>query len=87
VSALADHVIDLIGVGLKGQQLVLASDALTITRSLPHGHVAAAHAMARELGLPAALLPAALPGRGALARAGPGRGGELGHGGRIAGCR
>jgi len=87
VSALADHVIDLIGVGLKGQQLVLASDALTITRSLPHGHVAAAHAMARELGLPAALLPAALPGRGALARTGPGRGGELGHGGRIAGCR
>jgi hypothetical protein len=58
LSALPDHVIDLIDAGLKGQQLVPASDAVTITRSLPHGHVAAVHAMARELGLPALLGPA-----------------------------
>ena len=60
LSALPDHVIDLIDAGLKGQQLVPAAEAVTITRSLPHGHVAAVHAMARELGLPALLGP---PGR------------------------
>src|SRR5438128_4885210 len=60
LSALPDHVIDWIDAGLKGQQLVPASDAVTITRSVPHGHVAAVHAMARELGLPALLGP---PGR------------------------
>jgi hypothetical protein len=58
LSALPDHVIDLIDAGLKGQQLVPASDAVTITRSVPHGHVAAVHAMARTLGLPALLGPA-----------------------------
>jgi hypothetical protein len=58
LSALPDHVIDLIDAGLKGQQLVPAGEAVTITRSLPHGHVAAVHAMARELGLPALLGPA-----------------------------
>jgi hypothetical protein len=58
LSALPDHVIDLIDAGLKGQQLVPASEAVTITRSLPHGHVAAAHAMAARLGLPALLGPA-----------------------------
>ena len=35
-----------------------ASEAVTITRSLPHGHVAAVHAMARKLGLPGLLGPA-----------------------------
>ena len=60
ISALPDHVIDLIDAGLKGQQLVPAAGAVTITASLPHGHVAAAHAMARKLGLPALLGP---PGR------------------------
>src|SRR5215471_11033232 len=58
LSALPDHVIDLIDAGLKGQQLVPASEAVTITRSVPHGHVAAVHAMARQLGLPALLGPA-----------------------------
>src|SRR6478672_6668656 len=58
ISALPDHVIDLIDAGLKGQQLVPAAGAVTITGSLPHGHVAAAHAMARKLGLPALLGPA-----------------------------
>ena len=58
LSALPDHVIDLIDAGLKGQQLVPAAGAVTITRSLPHGHVAAVHAMARTLGLPGLLGPA-----------------------------
>jgi hypothetical protein len=58
LSALPDHVIDLIAAGLKGQQLVPAGDAVTISRSLPHGHVAAVHAMAAKLSLPALLGPA-----------------------------
>src|SRR5450755_3509300 len=58
LSALPDHVIDLIDAGLKGQQLVPAAEAVSITRSVPHGHVAAVHAMARTLGLPALLGPA-----------------------------
>jgi hypothetical protein len=61
LSALPDHVIDLIDAGLKGQQLVPAAEAVTITRSLPHGHVAAVHAMAARLGLPALLGPAGPP--------------------------
>jgi len=58
LSSLPDHVIDLIDAGLKGRQLVPAGEAVTITGSLPHGHVAAVHALARELGLPALLGPA-----------------------------
>src|SRR5438270_6434795 len=58
LSALPGHVIDLIDAGLKGQQLVPAASAVSIARSLPHGHVAAVHAMARKLGLPALLGPA-----------------------------
>ena len=52
LSALPDHVIDLIDAGLKGQQLVPAAEAVTITRSLPHGHVAAVHAMAARWACP-----------------------------------
>src|ERR1700678_513051 len=58
LSALPDHVIDLIDAGLKGQQLVPAAGAVTITGSRPHGHAAAVHAMAARLGLPALLGPA-----------------------------
>ena len=43
---------------LKGERLVPAAEAVTITRSVPHGHVAAVHAMAARLGLPALLGPA-----------------------------
>ena len=57
ISALPDHVIDLIDAGLKGHQLVPAGEAVTITRSLPHGHAAAVHAIAARLGLPALLGP------------------------------
>ena len=58
ISALPDHVIDLIDAGLKGHQLVPSGQAVTITRSMPHGHVAAVAAMAAKLGLPALLGPA-----------------------------
>ena len=58
LSVLPDHLIDLIDAGLKGKALVPASEAVTIARSVPHGHVAAVHAMARKLGLPALLGPA-----------------------------
>jgi hypothetical protein len=58
LSALPEHVIDLIDAGLKGATLVPAGEAVTITRSVPHGHVAAVHAMARALGLPGLLGPA-----------------------------
>jgi hypothetical protein len=60
LSALPAHVIDLIDAGLKGKHMVPAGEAVTITSSLPHGHVAAVHAMARALGLPGLLGP---PGR------------------------
>jgi len=43
---------------LKGERLVPAGQAVTITGSLPHGHVAAVHVMAARLGLPALLGPA-----------------------------
>jgi hypothetical protein len=43
---------------LKGEHLVPAGQAVTITRSVPHGHVAAVAAMAAKLGLPALLGPA-----------------------------
>jgi Transposase DDE domain len=58
LSSLPDHVIDLIDAGLKGLRLVPAGEAVTITGSLPHGHVAAVHAMAVKLGLPGLLGPA-----------------------------
>ena len=55
LSALPGHVIDLIDAGLKGQRLVPAAEGGHHHPSLPHGHVAAVHAMAREAG-PARLL-------------------------------
>jgi hypothetical protein len=58
LSALPDHVIDLIDAGLKGRAMVPAGGAVSIARSVPHGHVAAVHAMAVKLGLPALLGPA-----------------------------
>ena len=43
---------------LKGKRLVPSEEAFTITRSLPHGHVAAVAAMAHQRGLPTLLGPA-----------------------------
>jgi hypothetical protein len=58
LSALPAHVIDLIDAGLKGTPLVPAGEAAAIARSVPHGHVAAAWAMASKLSLPGLLGPA-----------------------------
>lgn len=57
LSALPEHVIDLIEASLRGERFVPAGAAASITRSLPHGHVAAVAAMARKLGMPALLGP------------------------------
>ena len=58
LSALSASTVDAIEAALKGTPLVPAGQAVTITASLPHGHVAAVHAMAVRLGLPALLGPA-----------------------------
>ena len=58
LSGLPEAMIDSIEAALKGTTLVPAAQAVTILRSLPHGHVAAVHAMAVKLGLPALLGPA-----------------------------
>src|SRR5258706_9845191 len=58
LSGLAEPVVDAIEAALKGTPLVPAGAAVTITASVPHGHVAAVHAMAVQLGLPALLGPA-----------------------------
>ncbi|MGO9781123.1 MAG: IS1634 family transposase [Streptosporangiaceae bacterium] len=60
LSALPAEAVSAIEATLKGERLVPAGQAVTITGSLPHGHVAAAAAMAARLGLPALLGP---PGR------------------------
>ena len=52
--------IDAVRACLAGKELLVAGEDLTVTRSLPHGHVAAVHAQARALGLPELLGP---PGR------------------------
>ena len=58
LSALPEQAVAAIEATLKGERLVPAGQAVTITASLPHGHVAAVHAMAAKLGLPALLGPA-----------------------------
>src|SRR5881392_1823392 len=58
LSALPAEAVAAIEATLKGERLVPAGGAATITGSLPHGHVAAVHAMAGKLGLPALLGPA-----------------------------
>ncbi len=58
LSGLPGQTVDSIEAALKGTALVPAADAVRITRSLPHGHVAAVAAMAARLGLPALLGPA-----------------------------
>src|SRR3984885_10309871 len=58
LSALPAGAVAAVEATLKGDRLVPAGQAGTITASLPHGHVAAVHAMAVKLGLPALLGPA-----------------------------
>jgi hypothetical protein len=59
LTALPDELIDVVRRSLKGQVFVPAALAgVTVSRSLPHGHVAAVMTQARKLGLPALLGPA-----------------------------
>ncbi len=55
ISHLPPELIEAVRRGLAGDRLVVASDAFRIERSLPHGHVGAAAAMAGRLGLPGLL--------------------------------
>ena len=58
LSPLPAAAIEAVRAALAGQALVVAGQGLEVTRSLPHGHVAAVHAAARSLGLPGLLGPA-----------------------------
>src|SRR5690349_12277176 len=58
LSALPKQAVAAIEATLKGERLVPAAQAVTITASLPHGHVAAVAAMAGKRGLPGLLGPA-----------------------------
>jgi hypothetical protein len=58
LSALPAEAVSAIEATLKGERLVPAGQAVAITAAVPHGHVAAVHAMAAKLGLPALLGPA-----------------------------
>ena len=58
LSALPAETVAAVEATLKGERLVPAGQAVTITGSVPHGHAAAVHAMAAKLGLPALLGPA-----------------------------
>ena len=55
LSHLPPEAITAIRAVLAGQTLIDADAAFEVTRSLPHGHAAAVHAMARKLGFPALL--------------------------------
>jgi hypothetical protein len=59
MSKMPPGVVDAVEAALKGEVLVPAGQAaVTVARSVPHGHAAAAWAMARKLGLPGLLGPA-----------------------------
>ncbi len=58
LSHLPPEAIAAVRASLAGQTLVAASESFEVERSLPHGHVAAVWAMARELGLAKLLGPA-----------------------------
>jgi hypothetical protein len=58
LSHLPAHVIEVIRRSLAGESLVSAAAAARVTRSVPHGHVAAVWAQAAALGLPALMGPA-----------------------------
>lgn len=58
LSALPDEAVDALRRVLRGETLVSADDAFVVERSMPHGDVAAVHAMASKLGLKDLLGPA-----------------------------
>jgi len=58
LSPLPEAAIEAVRAALAGKTLVVAGEGLEVTGSRPHGHVAAVHAQAKALGLPALLGPA-----------------------------
>src|SRR5260370_996738 len=79
LSRLPAEAVTALEAALKGQTLVPAGREFSIVRSLPHGHVAAVAAIARQLGLPTLLVPrcgpraaAPAPARRAASRASTG---------------
>src|SRR5438552_7559130 len=58
LSHLPDEAIEALRLVLAGKTVIDADGGVEVTRSLPHGHVAAIAAVARKLGLPALLGPA-----------------------------
>lgn len=58
ITALPPAAIEAVRAVLRGEQMLPADQVMQITRSLPHGHVAAVWAQAKTLGLPALLGPA-----------------------------
>jgi len=58
LSALPAPAIEAVKAALAGKTLLAAGDGWQVTRSLPHGHLAAVWAQAKALGLPALLGPA-----------------------------
>ena len=57
LSKLPAETIELIRGSLAGERFIPAGQQAQVARSLPHGHAAAVHAMARKLGLPGLLGP------------------------------
>ena len=57
LSRLPAQTIELIRASLAGERFIPAGQQAQVARSLPHGHGAAVHAMARRLGFPALLGP------------------------------
>jgi hypothetical protein len=57
LSHLPDEAIEAVRLALAGKTVIDADAGLEVTRSLPHGHVAAVAAQARTLGFPALLGP------------------------------
>jgi len=57
LSHLPEEIIDAIKAGLSGETLVVAGSGFDLTRSLPHGHLAAVSVMAKSLGLAELLGP------------------------------
>jgi hypothetical protein len=51
LSHLPEEIIEAIKAGLSGETLVVAGSGFDLTRSLPHGHLAAVSVMAKTLGL------------------------------------
>jgi hypothetical protein len=58
LSHLPDEAIEVLRLALAGRAVIDADAGVEVTRSLPHGHVAAVAAIARKLGFPALLGPA-----------------------------